>query len=99
MWMGTAPPHLPKNTPNQKVESTENWNGERLDNQQENYYPQSPWYSPAYDIPDRFSQQYKLEKEWNEKMECLNDKYNLDYYSSSRSDPESELKHKYKILI
>ena len=29
----------------------------------------------------RFSQQIKLEKEWNEKMEHLNGKYNLDYYS------------------
>ena len=51
----------------------------------------------TYDILDRFCQQYKLEKEWNERMDCLNDKYNLDYYSSSKSDSESE--HKYETLI
>ena len=66
---------------------------------QRNYYPQSPQYSPSYDILDRFSQQYKLEKEWNERMEHLNDKYNLHYYSSSDSYLESELEHKYETLI
>ena len=59
--------------------------------------PKSPRYSPAYGIPDRFAQQLKLGKEWNEKMECLNDRYNLDYYSSSESD--FELEHKYETLI
>ena len=46
-----------------------------------------------------FSQQLKLEREWNEEMEQLNDKYNLDYYSSSESDSESESEHKYETLI
>ena len=32
-------------------------------------------------------------------MEQINDKYNLDYYSSSESDSESELEHKYETLI
>ena len=27
-------------------------------------------------------------------MECLNEKYNLDYYSSSVSDSDFELEHK-----
>ena len=58
-------PICTKSTPNPKAESTEDWNGERQGNQQRNYNPQSPQYSPAYDIPDRFSKQYKLEKEWN----------------------------------
>ena len=69
------------------------------DNQERNYYPQGPQCSPSYDIPDRFAQQLKLEREWNEKMECLNDKYNLDYYSSSVSDSEPELECKYETLI
>ena len=95
-------PHCPlctKSTPNQKAENTKDWNGKRQDNQQRNYYPQSPIYPPAYDIPDMFSQQQKLEREWNEKMEWLNDKYNLDYYSSSEPDSESESEHKYETLI
>ena len=58
-----------------------------------------PQYSPSYEIPDRFSQQYKLENEWNARMEHLNDKYNLYYYSSSESGSESESKHKYETLI
>ena len=32
-------------------------------------------------------------------MEFLNGKYNLDYYSSSNSDSESEPEHKYEMLI
>ena len=75
-------PAAAKSTPNPKAESSEDWNGERQDNLQRSYYPQSPQYFPSYDIPDRFSQQYKLEKEWNERMKHLSDKYNLDYYST-----------------
>ena len=46
-----------------------------------------------------FSQQIKLETEWNEKMEHLNEKYNLDYYSSSESDSDFEPEHKYETHI
>ena len=37
-------------------------------------------------------------EEWNEKMECLNEKYNLDYYSSSESDSDFEPEHKYAYI-
>ena len=73
-----------KTIPNQKVESTEDWNSEGQDNQKRNYYPQGP---PS------------LEKEWNEQMEILKDKYNLDYYSSSESNSEPKSEHKYETLI
>ena len=62
-------PHHPISTKtplNQKVESTEDWNGEGQDNQQRNYYPQGPQCPHSYDILDRFIQQLKLEREWNE---------------------------------
>ena len=85
-----------KSTPNLKAET---WNNKRQNQYQGNYYPQSPRYSPSYDILDRFSQQYKLEKELNERMKHLNDKYNLDYYSSSESKSEFESEHKYETLI
>ena len=75
------------------------WNGERQENQQRIHYPQSPQHPPAFDIPHRVSQQNKLEKEWNERMECLNEKYNLDYYSGSKSDSDCESEHKYETLI
>ena len=32
-------------------------------------------------------------------MDCLNDRYNLDYFSSSESESESESEHKYETLI
>ena len=35
--------------------------------------------------------------EW--RMECLNEKYNLDYYSNSESNCDFELEHKYETLI
>ena len=35
-------PICAKSTPNTKAKSTEDWNGERQDNQQRNYYPRSP---------------------------------------------------------
>ena len=63
-------PHCPictKSTSTQKSQNTEDWHAERQDSQQRNYYPQSTRYSLAYDILDKFAQQLKLEKEWNEK--------------------------------
>ena len=89
-------PHCPIFT---KEEGTRDWYSERQENQQRNHCPQSPQHPKAYDIPDRFSQQIKLEKEWNEKMEHLNSKYNLDYYSNSESDSDFEQEHKYETLI
>ena len=65
----TRGPHCPICA---KEEGTKDWNGDRPENQQRTHYPQSPQHPQAYDIPDRFSQQIKLEKEWNEKRECLN---------------------------
>ena len=92
-------PHCPictKFTPNPKAESSEDWNCERQDQLERNYYPQSPWYSPSYDILDRLSQHYKMEEDRKESLEFLNDKYNLDYYSSSDSNSESKSEHKYE---
>ena len=76
--------------------SSEDWNGERQEQLQRNYYPQSPLYSPLYDILDRFSEHYKTGEDRKERLEFLNDKYNLDCYSSSESDAESELKYNMK---
>ena len=90
-------PHCPICT--KEEEGTEDWNGDRQENQQRTHYPQSTQHPQTYDIPDRFSQQIKLEKEWNEKLGCLNKKYNLDYYSSSKSDSDFEPEHKYETLI
>ena len=89
-------PICANSAPNPKAGSSEDW---RQDNLQWNYYTQSPQYSPAYHIQGKFYHQYKLEKEWNERMEYCNDKYNLDYCSSSNSKFEFELEQNYKTLI
>ena len=81
-------PICAKSTPNPR-QSSEDCNGKRQDQLQKNY-PQSPQYSPSYDILDRFSEHYKTEEDRKERLEFLNDKYNLDYYSSSDSDLELE---------
>ena len=65
--------------------------------------PQNNQNSQLFDIPDRYAEQIKLRKEWEERIERLNEKYNLDYYSSSESDTNSEpdyrYEHKYETLI
>ena len=57
----------------------------------------------SFDIPNRHAEQIHLRKEWEEKIERLNKKYNLYYYSSSESDTDSEpdyrYEHKYETLI
>ena len=65
--------------------------------------PQNSWQS--FDILNRYSEQIRLQKEWEEKIERLNEKYNLDYYSSLESDSDSDqeqdyrYEHKYETLI
>ena len=89
---GPQYPICTQSNPNMKVEDSEDdWNGNR------NYYSQMPKYSPFYDFPDRLSHNYKTEKDRNERLEFLNDKYNLDYYSDSDSDSNSE--HEYETLV
>ena len=45
-----------------KEEGAEDWKGDRQESQLRNQYPQNPQHPQAYDIPDRFSQQIKLER-------------------------------------
>ena len=59
----------------------------------------------SFDILDRYSEQTRLQKEREEKIERLNGKYNLDYYSSLESDSNADqeqdyrYEHKYETLI
>ena len=56
-------------------------------------------------IPDRYAEQIRLQREWEKKVERLNKKYNLDCFSSSELDSESDeeenykYEHKYETLI
>ena len=59
----------------------------------------------SFDVLDRYAKQIRLQRIWEEKIERLNEKYNLDYYSSSESDSDSDeeldcrYEHKYVTLI
>ena len=55
-----------------------------------NYYTLSPQYIPSYNVQDRQSCHYRTEEEGRERLELLNDRYNLDYYSESDSESEHE---------
>ena len=57
---------------------------------------QNTQHPQSFDVPDRYSEQIRLRKEWEEKIECLNRNYNPDYYSSSESDSDSKLEPEYK---
>ena len=66
--------------------------------------PQNNQQSQSIDVPDRYAEQITLRREWEERIEHLNEKYNLDYYSSSESDsnsnpePDCRYDHKYETL-
>ena len=67
---------------------------------------QHPQNNPkAFDVPGKYSKQIRLHREWEEKMERLNEKYSPDCFSTSRLDSESDegedyrYEHKYETLI
>ena len=47
-----------------------------------------PTQTQSFDVPDRYTEQIHLRREWEEKMERLNEKYGLDYFSDSELDSE-----------
>ena len=51
------------------------------------HYPRLSWWGP------------KKRREWEERMEKLNDKYGLDYYSSSDSGSDWEEEPRYETLV
>ena len=69
--------------------------------------PQTPQQTQTqcFDVPDKYAEQIHLRKEWEKKMERLNVKYNLDCFSSSELDSESDegedyrFQHHYETLI
>ena len=92
---------------NEEEHGEEDWNSNRQAEQLRNHCPQNTQHPQlqntqhpqSFDVPDRYSEQIRLRREWEEKMEHLNEKYNLDYYSSSESDSDFEPEHKYETLI
>ena len=46
--------------------------------------------SQTFDVPDRYSNQLKLHRQWEEEMERLNKKYRLNCFLDSELDSESD---------
>ena len=100
---------------NEEKHREEDWDGGRQKEQPRNQYPQNTQHHQSqntqqpqpqntqhpqsFDVLDRYSEQIRVRREWEEKIECLNKKYNLDYYSSSELESNFELQHKYETLI
>ena len=64
-----------------------------------------PNQTQSFNVPDRYAEQMHVRREWEEKMERLNEKYGLDYFSDSELDSELDelenyqYEHTYKTLI
>ena len=91
--MGTALPHLHKRRGRRPGRL-----GDRQRDQSQNHHPQNTQQPQSFDVSDRWPEQIKLKKEWDEMMD-LDEKYGLDYYSSLESDSNFEPEHKYGTLI
>ena len=83
----------------EKEVGTEDWNGNRQKDQPKNHPPQNAHHLQTFDVPDRYSEQIRLKRQWDKRMECLKEKYGLDYYSSSESKSDFQPEHKYETLI
>ena len=83
----------------EEEDSMEDWNSDEQRDQPRNHYPQNLQHLQTYAFPDRYSEQIRLRREWDKKMEHLNEKYNWDYYSSLKSDCNCQLEDKYRTLI
>ena len=63
-----------------------------------------PTQTQSFDVPDHYAEQIQLRREWEKKMEWLNEKYRLDCFSDSELDSESDegenyrYKHQYETL-
>ena len=67
--------------------------------------PQDQHSQISFNVPDQYAAQICLRKEWEKKMEQLNDKFGLDCFSNTELDSESDegeiykYEHKYETLI
>ena len=95
MYMGTTLPHLQKGRGrrHRRLEWQHTGKSAKEPLSTKSAAPQT------YDVPDRYSEQIRPRREWDEKMEHLNANYNLDYYSSSEPNSNFEPEHKYERLI
>ena len=94
----TLGPHCPI-CKKEEEDNTEDWNSNRQRDQPKNHHSQNTKHPQSFNVPDQYSEQIRLRREWDEKMESLNKKYGLDYSSSSESNSDFKPEHKYETLI
>ena len=105
-WNGEHQKQLQQNVPSTQPQQLQMQGLQfpQTQNYQEPQNFQCTWLQ-TFDVPDRYSNQLKLHREWEEKIERLNDKYGLDCFSDSELDSESDegeeyrYRHKYEMLI
>ena len=56
---------------------------------------QHSW-SETFDVPDIYSNQFNFHREWEEKMDRINDKYDLNCFSDSELNSESDEGEEYR---
>ena len=61
--------------------------------------PQSHHSQISFNVPDQYAEQICLRKEWEKRMEQLNDKYRLDYFSDSELDSELDEEERYQYKL
>ena len=102
-WDGDHQKQFQQNVPSRQPQQPQ-MQGPQTQNYQKPPNFQHSW-SQTFDVSDRYSNQLKLCRQWEEKMERLNEKYCLDCFSDSELDSESDegeeyrYEHKYKMLI
>ena len=102
-------PHIQsaQQTPQQSLQPQNSYNLQNLQQpQSQTQNVQHQQNNPkTFDVPGRYSNQIRLCREWEEKMEKLNRKYGLDYFADSELDSESDegedyrYEHIYETLI
>ena len=117
-WNGKHQKQFQKTNTNTQTQATQQKNSFQTQNMrqiqgqnpqcpQDYQVPQNPQptQTQSFDVPDRYEEQICLRRDWEEKMERLNKKYGLDYFSDSELDSESDenenyrYEHKYKTRI
>ena len=59
---------------NEEEHGVEDWDGNMKKEQPRSQYPQNTQHLQSFDVPNRYSEHIRLRREWEEKMECLNEK-------------------------
>ena len=84
-WDGKHEKHFQQTNKNIQMLDTQQKNTQNPQCTQDYQIPQNPQptQTQSFDVLDRYAEQICLRREWEEKMERLNEKYGLDCFSDS----------------